>query len=992
MNLKQAVDRTLLVIPSVDGAHLLERMLPTLRLPGSSVLVIDQGSTDGTVELCHRHGVGVLRTGERLTYTQACNLGARLARARGCAFLFVGNNDIAFLTDVVRECLAELIADPKLGIVAPAQIVVDEAAGVNVHTYRVFWNLHHRVFQHDTRPPAPGTRRLEADFCELTLAGLRLSTVDELGFLDDDFGFYHEDADFGFRLREAGYGCAYLPQSTIRHWTSSTMGAGSPRQTYYSTRNKRLFVEKHVTRQVLHRDHGSAEVHSWARINRHLHRTLGEMGMINPACPELIFSHPGTRPLDHLFTVWETTRLPDRWLQYGRLYRTVMTTSRWGTQVLRQEGFANAAYVPLGVESDVFSPWGEAARRYARRTFLWFAHNQHRKGLDVMLAAWADFRRLRPLAHLVVMGTGVRAGVRHAPSFSYRSRHFEISEFVEDGLSIYETIVPLSDEELAALYRGVDFTVCTSRSEGFGFVVAESLACGRPAIFGDYGGTADFRYPGALTFGGRPVPANYADKGFGDVGNWWEPDVEGLVARLVEAYDMDAPRYAALSAAGVRAMRADFSWRNTGFALRAALERAARAGEGPLPVPEPAPISPTPISPAPALATSSPAAPVPACRFVGYVEGDLGLGQALRNDILAARSAGVPTSIYPFNTGIETRRIGSFLPELYDTSAPSPVDVICVATEHVPRVLEAGVIGAGYTILRAYWELPKAPEAWRACLARVDEIWAPSTFVAEAFRGVFDRPIHIVPTAVEPGEGPRPGRAGFGMEEDRFYFLYSFDYYSSPHRKNPLALLWAFRQAFPIGTEKVGLVLKSIGPAAAYPDVQQEIEAALAADPRILRLDGSLGREDMLGLIGAADAYVSLHRSEGFGIGMAEAMMMGKIVIGTDFAGSRDFLSERTGFPVPYALRRVRPEEYAFAHGQVWAEPSTAEAARIMRAVVERPEEAHRRAREGARAIVARFGREAVGRAIRQRLAEIGPGLAARGAPFRAMPAAATQP
>lgn len=991
MDLKQAVDRTLLVIPSVDGAHLLERMLPTLRLPGSSVLVIDQGSTDATVELCEAHGVGLLRVGGRLTYTQACNLGARLAKARGCEFLFVGNNDIAFQTDVVRECLAELIADPRLGIVAPSQIIVDAAAGPDVHAYRVFWHLQHRVFQHDTRPPPPGTRRLEADFCELTLAGLRLSTLDEVGFLDDEFGFYHEDADFGFRLREAGYGCAYLPRSTIRHWTSSTLKPGSARQAYYSAKNTRLFLEKHVSEQVLHRDHGSREVHSWARINRHLHRTLSEMGMINPACPELIFSHPGTRPLDHLFTVWETTRLPDRWLQYAGLYRTVMTTSRWGTQVLRDEGFAGAAYVPLGVESDVFTPWGEAARRYECKTFLWLAHNQHRKGLDVMLAAWAAFRRLRPLAHLVVMGAGVRAGFTHAPDFAYRSPYVEIGEFVDEGVSVHEVRAPLSDEELAALYRGVDFTVCTSRSEGFGFVVAESLACGRPAIFGDYGGTRDFLYPGALSFGGRPVPADYSDKGFGAVGDWWEPDLDGLVARLVEAYDMDAPAYAALSAAGVRAMRAGFSWRNTGFALRAALERGAQAERA---AALPAPARPTgpQAHPSPLVA---PGLPVPACRFVGYVEGDLGLGQALRNDIGAARAAAIPASVYPYNVGIETRRIGAFLPELYDPAGVSPVDIVCVATEHVPAVLQAlpaRPAGSGYTILRAYWELPRAPRAWRACLAGVDEIWAPSAFVADAFREVFERPIRIVPTAVEVESGPRPGRARFGMEEGRFYFLYSFDYFSSPHRKNPLGLIWAFRQAFPSGDEKVGLVLKSIGPAAAHPAVQEEIEAAMAADPRLIRLDGTLAREEMLGLIGAADAYVSLHRSEGFGVGMAEAMMMGKIVIGTDFAGSRDFLSARTGFPVPYALRAVRPDEYAWARGQVWADPSTQEAARIMRAVAARPEEARLRAQEGARFIAAGFSREAVGRAMRRRLAELAPALAARGVPFRSDAVAAARP
>jgi GT2 family glycosyltransferase len=136
--------------------------------------------------------------------------------------LFVANNDVEFTTDVVRELVTELIADPKLGIVAPAQSIIEPGSPHGRLAYRALWNLETLTFQHDFNEPTGNPYRIEADFCELTAAGIRMAAIDEIGFLDEQYGFYHEDADFGFRLRQAGYTCAYLPNSRIKHWVGST--------------------------------------------------------------------------------------------------------------------------------------------------------------------------------------------------------------------------------------------------------------------------------------------------------------------------------------------------------------------------------------------------------------------------------------------------------------------------------------------------------------------------------------------------------------------------------------------------------------------------------------------------------------------------------------------------------------------------------------------------------------------------------------------------
>ncbi len=362
------------------------------------------------------------------------------------------------------------------------------------------------------------------------------------------------------------------------------------------------------------------------------------------------------------------------------------------------------------------------------------------------------------------------------------------------------------------------------------------------------------------------------------------------------------------------------------------------------------------------------------CRYIGYAEGNLGLGQSFRDDVIAAVNAKVPVAVFPFRVGVETRLSGPFMPHLYDTKRPYPVNVIVVATDQIPSIF-GSILGrslaGSYNILRTYWELPDAPKCWRAYLTNINEIWAPNDFVKNAFRNVFSGPIRIVPTTVDVTTGKTSDRSAFGMDEDRFYFLYSFDYFSSPYRKNPLGLLQAFQQAFGCHDEKVGLIIKSIGPEKKHPKIRAEIQAAMTADPRIIRIHRTLERDEMLSLIRASDAYVSLHRSEGFGAGMAEAMMMGKIVIGTDFSGNKCFLNERTGFPVPYTIRAVQPHEYPWSSGQVWAEPVISEAVLIMRRVFERPEDALHRAVEGERFIKAEHSYAAVGQVMRKRLAEI---------------------
>lgn len=1075
-DIEEAIGSLLIVIPSVNGGKLLSLMFPSMRHFAHRTVVLDQGSTDDTAEVCAEFGVEVVQLDTPRTYTEACNLGMDLAKSRGCKYLIAANNDIRLVTDVVRQLLDVMLRDDNLAVVAPAQMVVDAVRDVSTMTYRVMWNLSEVTFTHDTTAPHRGTERIEADFCEFTFALVRIAAADQIGFLDDNFGFYHEDADFCFRLREAGFACAYVPQAQIEHFTSSTFSAGlSPRKLDYIRKNKSYFARKHLGYGVTYADHGSTGATSWELINRRFRPALSLNGLLDPTKPELIFAHPGTEPFDYLYTAWETTQLPTEWAQAVSRYKLVMAASNWVATVLEAAGARGVRTVPHGVDTDLFSSHGARDRVFQETTFLWFARNQFRKGLDVLRAAWPRLRTMHPQARLIVLGQNVldAFGLQRQ---AVRVGNLLMADVAGENVSVWETVAPLSDAEVATLYRSVDFYLSTARAEGFGFSTAEAMACGTLPIIGGYGGSTDLVCEGVLQFAGRLVPADYSDKGFGDVGSWWEPDLDGVLTRLDEACAMSEADYAARSALCRRHITAGFTWRHSAFALRDAVKglqhprevvprdtvvakprqdersvtefakslevsrkkswigltghiapgragkrlrlrdifadfdeayynkhnpdvaldrqnalehyirngwkephrrpseyfdtrqylaansrvrQALLRGEGI--------IKGTKPSTSPEVSQLKDGA-----LFIGYVEAGLGLGESLRGLVSAVAEETFPFAIYPYNVLVEDRYIAPFMPERYDLDGRYKINVFYAAADQLPPFYEhfGGRLRGSYNIFRTYWELEAPPKHWGKYLKNIHEIWAPTRFVADAFRKIYSGPITIVPPSINVAINSYYDRNYFGLDQDRFTFLFTFDYNSWPTRKNPQAVLSAFSEAFS-GGENVALVIKSTGIPQHSPRTRAFVAESAARDPRIHIIDDTMTRDEVLSLIQQSDCYVSLHRAEGFGLGMAEAMALGKPVVGTGYSGNTDFLTDDTGFPVPFTLRPLLDGEYAFTDNQVWAEPDIAAAAEILRRVYHDAECRNNRAGAGRTLINNSFGPKNVGRIATSRLRQV---------------------
>jgi glycosyltransferase involved in cell wall biosynthesis len=239
------------------------------------------------------------------------------------------------------------------------------------------------------------------------------------------------------------------------------------------------------------------------------------------------------------------------------------------------------------------------------------------------------------------------------------------------------------------------------------------------------------------------------------------------------------------------------------------------------------------------------------------------------------------------------------------------------------------------------WELERLPSYWRHAFSFFDEIWASTRFAENAFRGEHLRPVRLMPMAVvAPAVEREISRRELKLPKDATVFLFVFDFRSFATRKNPEAVVEAFLRAFPSGDESVFLVIKSMG--AEENCSQLEFLTSLCTDPRISLRDIRLDRDELLGLIKASDAFVSLHRSEGFGRGPAEAMLLGRPTILTDYSGTKDFTSEDTAFLVDYQLVRVQPGEYIGVDGQNWADANVETAARHMRSIYENPMKARR--------------------------------------------------
>jgi hypothetical protein len=324
----------------------------------------------------------------------------------------------------------------------------------------------------------------------------------------------------------------------------------------------------------------------------------------------------------------------------------------------------------------------------------------------------------------------------------------------------------------------------------------------------------------------------------------------------------------------------------------------------------------------------------------GFARGEIGIGEDVRHVALALAAHGVPFCIIDVVPGANVSQQDASV-ERWITDGPRyAINLFCgTGIELCRYACEQGTdhLQGRYTIGLWPWELPEWPAAANHAFTLVDELWGISKHTARAYRTA---PCPVVPmtlpVTIEPiGD---EGRAHFGLPENTYLFVFSFDLNSTLARKNPIGAIRAFQRAFPReSSARVGLVLK-----ASHADGVKSVEwlrlkSMIDADPRIHLIDTTLRRPQVLALYRCCDCFVSLHRAEGFGRGIAEALLLDMQVIATGFSGNLDFCDPGRVALVRYGLRTLAADDYFQGEGQHWAEPDIEHAAVLMREIVDRP-------------------------------------------------------
>ena len=334
----------------------------------------------------------------------------------------------------------------------------------------------------------------------------------------------------------------------------------------------------------------------------------------------------------------------------------------------------------------------------------------------------------------------------------------------------------------------------------------------------------------------------------------------------------------------------------------------------------------------------------PGVNLVGYAHAEMGLGEALRNTARALEDVQMPFLVRKLDVPLLNRQDNRALDPYVVNYCTYAVNLIGINPDlmyRIPIWLSYNEWARRYNIGYWFWELANFPAPWRYACRMVDEVWVNTDFVADAVRQVHDRVVKIPFAVAFDDPAPIYDRGYYGLPEGGTHFLFSYDLNSSTARKNPGDVIRAFHHAFPAGDEPVVLVVKLIN-GEQSPAALDALNQSLQHDQRICLIDRYLTTEEMRGLLNTADCYVSLHRAEGLGLGMAESMFLGKPVIATAYSGNMEFMNADNALLVPYVLEAVAEGEYPFARGQQWAAPDVGVAADYMRRVVSEPDEMSR--------------------------------------------------
>lgn len=354
--------------------------------------------------------------------------------------------------------------------------------------------------------------------------------------------------------------------------------------------------------------------------------------------------------------------------------------------------------------------------------------------------------------------------------------------------------------------------------------------------------------------------------------------------------------------------------------------------------------------------------------LIGFCQSESGLGQAMRNVHRSIQACNIPCTVMSLND--PNMKQGKHHDDSFSQSHSYKVNLINInADQSINHFIrhDHQILLNRYNIGYFNWELETFPDCWLDSFFFYDEIWAPSSFTQKSIQTRSPIPVLLMPYSISISQLPgHLDRGYFGLDPNAYVFLFVFDCNSIVSRKNPAAVIQAFQRAF--GTQHdVILVIKMMNGATHHAHIENLKE--LSKEQSNIRLIDQLWeRQISNALMQACDVFVSLHRSEGFGLNLCEAMAMSKPVIATHYSANVDYMNDSNAYLVDFHKVKLRNKYGPYLIGEVWAEPDVEHAARLMKHVYENRTEARLKGLKAQETIQAGYSDEVIGQKIFSRL------------------------
>lgn len=363
--------------------------------------------------------------------------------------------------------------------------------------------------------------------------------------------------------------------------------------------------------------------------------------------------------------------------------------------------------------------------------------------------------------------------------------------------------------------------------------------------------------------------------------------------------------------------------------------------------------------------------------MAGFPRGEFGIAETSRSTVRALFANQVSLSVanlpggHSHNDNLLEERFGVTI----ENTFPYSITIVHDDIHNNPFRVNKARFNQTYKIGMWNWESSVIPDAVIPNYQHFDEIWAPSTYCAFAFASAsIGKPVIRMPYVVELlSENIQPNREKFGIPENSFVFMIQFDIGSCETRKNPMAVIHAFVQAFSEDKPKdVMLIVKTMNiklnveAKERYYRTEKELNAK---GLNVRFINERFDRADSFSLKKSVDCFISLHHSEGFGFNIAEAMYLGKPVIATAYSANMDFMNHYNSYPVNYTSVSLNEEVcHAYAKGTIWADPDVSHAALLMRHVFYNQEEARKVGLLGQEEIRRHYSAKSIGAMILRRV------------------------